>query len=432
MNKTIAELTSECQLRGIKLDPYEKYSRDGLISLIQKQSLETYGPLGYGLEKRLQMKSPMLCFNFKDLHESEQEEYLRDGNEWIGEEKFNGCRMIPTYHPDEGFRFFGRELSVEDFLPIEYTRKILFIKDKEMREAQKFTLPQDIIPNLPAFVLDEEITTELGEGGLDTRNFTGTGTQIWSELNAAVSLLSQDQRSSHIAQIEQAHLQFKVFDLLWYEEEDFRGKPFLLRKKKLLEVTQMLKACTTMDITLSQMYSRRKRELFEEFIEKKGEGIVLKRLDQEYVSTTSRKRTSWVKMKRGMSGSLSTHGEDIDAFIIGSVPATEGKAWEKFIGGLKFGVYLRDTLGEIQKHHIATITGLPMDIREQMTSYVNGEPCLKKEWLGRIFTINGQSVTKKSLRFAHASIDWGSQPQREDKTKADCVMEEAFLLEQTM
>ena len=72
------------------------------------------------LEQVLRYESPMLCFRYKDLKEGEQEDVL-GGEDWVVEEKLNGVRCLVSYHREEGFRFFSRHTSVQDYLPVNLT-----------------------------------------------------------------------------------------------------------------------------------------------------------------------------------------------------------------------------------------------------------------------------------------------------------------------
>ena len=416
MNKTLSELEAECRNRSITIDPEKKYHRKDLVNLLADRSLFGWEP-SWGLKRRLEIESPMLCFPFKNLKEEQKEECLTS-DLWIAEEKYNGCRMIVTYHPDDGFEFFGRSVSVEDYLPINYTEKILLSHLK----------PRDLIGTFShSFILDCEVIVE--EGKIDTRIFSRSrGTSIYSDLNACTAILNLETSASHRVQIEQAPLKFKAFDILYMEGPS----PWLIDDMLIKRKSALLRICKEISpivpISFSEVVMRDKEEFFREIISLGGEGIVLKCLDQPYIATTSRSRHTQVKLKRSMSESLLG---DIDAFIIGSVPSTEGKAWEEYIGGLKFGIWLNEG-GRIDLHHIATVTGIPLHWRTAFTHKTPSGPELSHEYLHKVMVINGQSVTAKNLRFAHAVIDWKSAPFRPDKTHTECTMEKSFLLSQVM
>ena len=78
------------------------------------------GTVPITLKQVLRYESPMLCFRYKDLKDSEQEDVL-SGEDWIAEEKLNGVRCLVSYHKEEGFRFFSRHTSVQNYFPVDLT-----------------------------------------------------------------------------------------------------------------------------------------------------------------------------------------------------------------------------------------------------------------------------------------------------------------------
>ena len=86
MQRTLAELVEECKSRGIDLLMTPKlYGRQGLIDLLAEYSIQQMGgqdKLSWGMRQRLKIKSPMLCFAFKNLKPHEREECMESEN-WI-------------------------------------------------------------------------------------------------------------------------------------------------------------------------------------------------------------------------------------------------------------------------------------------------------------------------------------------------------------
>ncbi len=427
MNKTLQELRDECLYRGLSLSPTQKYQRKDYVNLLAEQSLHSMD-ISWGLEKRLTLESPMLCFPFKNMRPEQQDECLNSPN-WVAEEKFNGCRMVITYHKEEGLKFFGRSVSVEDYLPIDYTEKILLKTDTLTLLPRGFMRPEDFLwKDGPAFVIDAEVVLTPG-ATIDTSIYRkARGQEIFSELNACVAILSLDTDVSHQVQRIQASLEFRAFDLMYIDEENWMPQQLLKRKIRLRKLIEELSKA--IPITLSKLTISDKEAFFKETVQRGGEGIVLKNLAMSYVPTTSRRRDTQVKLKRSMG---LVNIEDIDAYVIGSVKATEGKAWEDYIGGLRFAVRLRSQDGTEVEHEIATVTGIPLEKRKAMTVELKGEgPVINPGWLGTVFTINGQSITSRNKKLAHAMIDWSNEPYRPDKNPDDCVMDEGFLLSQIM
>lgn len=425
MNKKLSELRQECINREIDLLNPSHYKKSNYIRLLQRHSLTKMDP-SWGLLQRLKMDEPMLCFPFKHLREDQQENVFSDIY-WGAEEKFNGCRMVITYHRDEGFKFFGRDLSVEDFLPIDYTEKVL------LNHYGKLFLTGDSFVNVfnDSFVLDSEIIIE--ESYIDTS--AQKGKAIYSSLNACVAVLNMKPEKSHTVQREQAQLFFKVFDLLSWFDQPVRSRavlnqienPLIQRKIALVELGKRLRAhfFTQMEFIPSRI--REKEEFYKEIIAKGGEGIVIKSLVKPYIVNGTRNRHTQVKVKASM---VEAANDDIDAYIIGYTESTEGKQWENFIGGIKLAVYLKKPNGEEEEHWIATVTGMPMHWRKAFTEINQGEPILKQKWYNAVFSINGQSITAENLRFIHATIDWNEECYRPDRSHLSCKMDQGFLISQ--
>ena len=421
MQRTLAELKQECTDRGIPVES-RKYGKKELISMLQEYSFRQLGEenISWGLRKRLEMESPMLCFSFKHL-KPEQKETCMNSLDWLAEVKCDGVRMVATYHPLEGFKFFSRNLSVTDFLPVEYTDKILVWPTK-----------QGVLPQLgyefatffsKSFVLDCELTCS--NPNIDTTQVRGKyGTETETVLNAVTSILSIKAADSiDIQKHQDCPLEFQVFDV--YE---FDNRP--IWKQRLSE--RLIARCRLVSRILGHGWqvqevkgtTTNKREFYDQLLADGGEGIVLKNLDSPYIPTTSRRRDGFVKLKRSMQESV---GSDIDAFIIGFVESNPKKGWAHLIGAIKMGVFIPHPSGESKIHHIASVASMPLAMREAMTIQdENGKPSLKYEYLQKVLVINGQDIAPKSLRFMHAIADW-KRGFRDEKNYLDCEMSQEIL-----
>ena len=123
------------------------------------------------------------------------------------------------------------------------------------------------------------------------------------------------------------------------------------------------------------------------------------------------------------------HGKDIDVFISGFSESDPNRGHADFIGGIKVSVFLKNSNGYKQEHHIGTVSGLSMDLRRKMTIIgEDGKPVLNPEWLDKVIVINGQSISPQSKRFSHCTLADPIHFSRPDKTKFDCEIEEDFLL----
>lgn len=420
MDRTSAQLNSECVSRGVSLAPGKKYTRQDMVDLLAKDSLSRMVNPPWGLLRRLDIESPMLCFSFKHLHMVEKEVVVTSDN-WIAEQKWDGARMIICYHPDEGFSFYSRNVSVTDFLPVPYTNTILLIKDGKVTKAGDWKGVFKV-----AFILDSEVVCE--NATIDTSLFSKYGVVTGSELNAVTAILSINDEDSHKIQKEQAPLTFKIFDVLYYAGVDVWKSP--LRDRKVL----LKKAIDKLSIGLpfhESPYASgvEKEEFYHKLIKAGKEGVVYKNLGVPYIPTTSRPRTTQIKRKRSVAESL---GGDIDAFISGYVLPSEDRGWKDLIGAIEVSVFLKDASGSSTEHVIASISSMEMELRKKMTKLdPAGKPMLDPEFLGKVVVINGQDISSKARRFMHATCEW-EKGFRTDKTKFDCVMEENFLVSQIL
>ena len=173
----------------------------------------------------------------------------------------------------------------------------------------------------------------------------------------------------------------------------------------------------------AEQYAKDKKAYFDSLVVNGAEGIVLKNLRSAYIPGIGnfRDKNSTIKLKRTMSMAGQT---DIDAFVIGF---TRGEEWDKagLIAGLKMGVYLLDG-DKRELHWIATVSGIPLLLRMQMSQVVYGEPELREDVYHRVLTIDGQDISARNQRIAHAKADW-VVGFRTDKNEDQCVMMKSFL-----
>ena len=153
---------------------------------------------------------------------------------------------------------------------------------------------------------------------------------------------------------------------------------------------------------------------------------VAKNLYSPYISTSSRRRDGFVKIKRTMSESLRFEGlaDTVDGWISGFEPADDTKSWKGLVGALEISLYLKDTEGNLKEHKIAKVANIPMDLRKEMTDYdENNNPILKKEYYGKVVEIDGQAVSARERRLKHAILI----RFRSDRSMDTCIMSEEFL-----
>jgi len=412
MNRTFKQLVDECNKRNIKIP--EKNTKQTLIKLLGNKSLQEMSYVPWGLRARLRIDNPMLCFPYKRLNKFERYN-LWESKDWALEEKFDGVRVIITYNPHEGFMFFSRNVSVNTFLPTDYTNNILLYNDN----TGKFTTPDFWAYRLGehSFVLDSEMMIT---DNINTEEFTYRGGKTGTGLNACTSILTLDSKSAHEIQRTQAHVYFNVFDCLEYDDCLIWTKSF---KERIGYLNGVCKNLKYLQFKQSKVVYINKREFYNTVIKNGGEGVIFKRLDSPYYPTSTRRRDGFVKLKRSVK---EAYGKDIDVFVSGYVEATKGKAWDGLIGGLKLSIILGGGY-----HWIATVTTMPLEIRKRISEIKDGKPVLKKQYYNKVITIDGQDLSPKSLRFMHAVADW-DVGFREDKNWYDCTMELDFLKSQVL
>lgn len=437
------QLISSCIKEGIVLDSSIKYKNRDLIKLLGEAFLSGLDKedLSWGLDRRLELESLSLCYRYDELKPDMQDE-LWDSNDYIAESKLNGCRILLAYHPEEGFRFFSRHVSVQDYLPIDYSNNIFLRGFNEtlekyfsgtgvpFRQNSFYLLGKDYrslslggIFSAP-FILDCEI---VASGNVNTNELLKYGGNITeSEQNATSTLLSLSPDTSKRIQLDQnVILQFYPFDILYLGDGWVKDLPYKDRYIYLGRVKSELKKFFDV-IDVPRYLTKEEKELaWQHQLANKGEGLVFKNINKSYQATEARKNDVQIKLKRSMSNGSVEKGEDIDAFISGFVKPDPKRGLAEYIGGIKFSVIMRTLDGEEVEHHLATVSGIPLELRKVMTVLdASGKPELNPDYLNKVCVIDGMSISPKSLRFSHARSKFDF---RSDKTKYDCVLSELFL-----
>lgn len=396
-----------------------KYTNLDLVNILADYYLAKRETKSFGLRARLQFETVSLAERFSALKDFEQKE-LFESDSWIAEPKLNGARMLICYHPDEGFSFVSRGRSDVDFLPLEYTSKILLIKDGLVKSPEdfknKFTF---------SFILDCEI---LLSGNINMAQYYKHGGSITnSEQNATAAVLQMLPELSKKVQVDQNQFIFHVFDCLYFRDSFIIDKPLNERKAIQEGIVNALIAYLPFENVPRYLTKEEKEAQWDYQLKNKGEGLVFKNLHKPYSTSHSRDKTVQVKLKRSMTAinKIENAFEDIDAFISGYSLSNQDKKFKDFVGSIHFSVMLIKDDGSQVEHHIATISGMDLDLRKAMTvTGDDGLPALNPEYLGKVCSINGMSVSSKQLRLNHPVSNFVF---RDDKTYEQCVMSEKFL-----
>lgn len=414
------------QMRKLSIPlPSVGSGRDGkILNSDLEQALAEYHAAqipnqSWGWRARQVLREVMLSYRWDKLKEPVQQYVLEDNNEWVAEEKYDGCRMIVTYDPLVGFGFYGRNRSRVTHLPIDYTSKVLIDGKAPWEFAGAY---------LERWMLDAEI---ISDGYVETKDGWFTGTQ----LNAATAVLQLNDVESHLAQRTTAPLQCMLFDavpmLPTLQLDTSAAAQFCNRREKLIDIYyKLIELCGDGFFRLGRMVENGKKALLDSLLAQGREGIILKNKQGLYVPGINnyRARDVNLKIKRTMTGAL---GDEIDAYVIGY---TNGPEWDKrgLIAGLKLAVKLRKADGSTEEHWIATVSSIPDDIRVLLSTHF--EPTeeiycnntLAEEFYGQVLTIDGQDISARNRRIAHARADW-SRGFRADKTADMCILDEDFL-----
>lgn len=149
--------------------------------------------------------------------------------------------------------------------------------------------------------------------------------------------------------LKRVGLEFFVFDILFKDGENLMNRSFFLRRKVLERTIAPGKILKVVESEVTDSPSRI-NELYRENVKKGFEGIIVKRVDGEYVP--GRTGWRWVKMKQeeASSGKLS---DTIDAVVMGY---TSGRGKRAGFGLGQFLVGVRD--GEKVKTTTKIGTGL--------------------------------------------------------------------------
>lgn len=428
MIRTLAQLKSACDSLGLEVIP-EGYTKAGkakvtkhsYITALSKHHLkERYGDLKSipkNLKYRLSMKAPMLAFQYTNLKAEEKEAIWSDPR-WMLTEKENGVRGVMVYSPREGLSLYSRNVSVEDFLPVEFTDKLLH------------TIKAGDFPH--SFVLDVEIKST--NPNIATYLAHKKGVETETELQAVAALMQINSEDSweiqrvHEADQDEHLLEYKVIDVLyWPPAGDLRKLPYRERRQCYGSAVEAVAAVgmNVKPILSCSGTADEKKAFHQGILDRGGEGTVAVNLDTLYNDKNTRGRAEWVKIKRSVSGAMQDEGlgDTIDGWIGGFEEADDMKGWGGMVGALLVYTLLRMDDGTETEHCIAKVTNIPLSMRRQITDTVDGKVSLKSEFYDVVVEVDGQAISPRAMRLTHPRI----VRFRSDKSKWECTLDEGFL-----
>lgn len=400
------ETVKDCE-KAIQSYYLKKYEEDGTIS-----------PFIHNI---LKLDSPMLALQIKHQKQEIQDQIWQDDNNWVFQEKIDGCRCMLCYDVEYGWDMYSRNKSTKDCLPISYRTKLLLPR-----------INPEILTryNIKSFIIDTELVP-LSKN----INAMSNGTELVADtqLNLVTSILGSLDDLSHKMQ-ETNPLKFIAFDLVMLNGSWLTDLELEKRDKSLNGMIKILKVAGMNDrIEKVQSTITNKQDFYNNILANNGEGVVAKNLNSKY-DLLGKRAGEWVKIKRTVSQSLLMEkiGDTIDAFITGFTVGNEGTANEGLIGGFEFSVYLTDDFdnyledesGNRLVHHIATVAGITQELRViASTKDEFGIVALNPNFYGRVATIDGQDISSKNFRFAHATF----QGWRPDRDSDSCKMRKSVI-----
>lgn len=396
------------------------------VQIYYLNKYEQEGTLNPFIKDILTINGPMLALQSKDKKLDKIRDIIwEDNNNWLFQEKIDGCRCLICWDKDKGFDFFSRNKSITDSLPISYGTKILVP-----------TIIPEILINAKIynFIIDTEVVPYY-----NVVNPMSDGTDLVAETpqNLTTSILGSLDDLSHKMQ-ETNPLKFMIFDVLKLNDEwlidklgengkdEIKGMTLKDRYKIVLNIYKYLSLAGFKDrIRLISSTMTNKQAFYDQIINEGGEGVVAKDLNSGY-EPWSKRRGDWIKLKRTVSQSLLAEktGDTLDAFVTGFKEGNPGTANEGLVGALEFSIYLTDDEnnyildenGNPIIHHIATISGITDELRKMISMKdENGNVTMLPRIYGCVAEIDGQDISSKNQRFSHAVFK-GWRPDRSAET----------------
>lgn len=398
--RRIDYLQAQCDQFGLTVVPAgKKLMKDDLVKALRNyfitQKFGSEDNMPWSLKFMLSIECPQLCRRIKDL-KPEQQELVWDSNDWIAEEKIDGCRMLILWDATEKkFHFYSRNNSVTDYLPQDYSDTIYVNLKKELYYPENFVLDCEVISTDPE---------------------AQTNTRCLTQLQSTAAILALNPADSVEVQ-KRSPLKFIVFDCL-YDGKRLIDETWNVRHRHADKLAFILKEngfiCELNKVvTNTEDNPQAKREYFEQIIDRSGEGVVLKNRNAKYHATSSR-TIDCVKVKRSTADTLT---KDLDAFVTDYVIGKDDTRNKNMVVGFVFSVMLEKQDGSTITHPIAVCSNVSDFVKEDATVVDDdGNVKLNQSYYGRVATIQGQNVSARSLRLTHAVIDcW-----RLDKDAAGC------------
>lgn len=417
VQRKLSELQSECKKLSIQVTMSGKRdSKQDYVDVLANYFYQKDPRKGqYGFEFVLrEIHSPMLAQRMNYLTDAEQKEIMRDGSPWVFEEKIDGARILITYHPNEGFDFYSRNISVKDYLPVSYKDTVwlgAIDSNRPNPEDWKGVFKSPFVVDTEVVAKDSHISTVLGKRGVVTA----------TQLQATTALMAMDPTRSIPIQRETGGFIFNIFDVLKVGDQNIMVQPYIERRNIVQKIHRAMVE-KQFPAIIPRSTDQYKENFLMDIFAKGGEGVVAKYAQGQYTPTESRGRKGWVKIKRTAT---TESGEEIDGFITGFLPGAAGSGWENLVGSLEITVFVVRRDGTEYQHPIAMVTNVTLEDRKAMTYYPKEphKPYLKSEYYGKVVEVTGQDFSARARRLMHASI----VRFRPDRNYLSCKLDESVI-----
>lgn len=313
-------------------------------------------------------------------------------DKWYLQNKINGMRFILVLNPDGSTHMTSRDRSVKTFRYSELDDRVLGLQNLKSPFEKRTILDGEIICENPSVTLPSGITTT-------------------STLQSTVALMHMKPEQSIKVQQEIGSLTYKVFDILELNGENVEKLPYEERAELTATACQKINEInpnSAIDpLPVIKDYESA-WDLFQEYVNNGGEGMILKSRTAPYEQG---KRTKGQWKLKGFVG--------IDAYVTGFTPSSDDKQFADLIGGLVFSTNYKG-----KEVEIAAISNIPLDVRKAATAHdENGNVILNPAWYGKVAEIVGQNFKEGSFRLGSARInEW-----RDDKKPEDCELLESQI-----
>ena len=369
--------------------------------------------LEYIMTKDLQ---PMLAARISETSKTKDEVFK--SKDWYAETKINGNRMMICNFIGESTKFFSRNLSTLDFLPVDYSSKIADINI----DALNFIVDCEV-------VLSEVPSDEI----LEYYGLPAGATQ----LALTDAILDSDEDLSEF--LSKYPLKFMVFDCMYWGETDMTTQKVPQRLAPLREIVPILSQA---GLLVGRPRNNRVLKMTVEDFHRRmlmegEEGSIVKDLNTTYCTDGSRKHEAWVKLKRSMEEAMTEEGlgDTIDAFVTGFANREDPNTNATRIGALELSVYLTDDEdknlegkdGNDLTRVIAFVSVLDEDYAKLVSEPdpdKEGYCKLKQSEYGKVFELSGKYLNPKTNLLINARC----VRQRVDKAVAECKLRKSFLI----